>query len=69
MIYPITSKIRPFPSSTVLPDTFPIKDEILTGQIRSIDTKSRRFKFSGYRVHTSTLEEVRNKLAVMAGIS
>ena len=69
MIAPITSKVRPFPSSTVLPDSLSIKGEILSGQIRSIDTGSRLFKFSGTRVPPETLREVRDKLAVMAGIT
>jgi mRNA interferase MazF len=68
VICPITSKIRPFPSSTVLPSNSPIKGEILTGQVRSIDTSVRPFKFSGVKVPLETLAEVRAKLAVLVGI-
>ncbi|HUY67832.1 MAG TPA: type II toxin-antitoxin system PemK/MazF family toxin [Alphaproteobacteria bacterium] len=68
VLCPITSKIRPFPSSVVLPDGLPIKGEILTGQIRCVDTTVRPFKFSGVHVPPETLDEIRAKLGVLLGI-
>jgi mRNA interferase MazF len=69
VVCPITSNVRPFPSSTVLPPGLKIQGEILTGQLRSIDTLVRLFKFSGVRAPPETLAEVRAKLALMTGIA
>ena len=68
IICPVTSRIRPFSSSTVLPKGLPIQGEILTSCVRSIDTSGRPFKFANLRVPPETLAEVRAKLAVIAGI-
>jgi len=38
-VCPITSRIRPFPTSVVLPPDLPIAGEILTSHIRSIGTR------------------------------
>lgn len=38
IVCPITSRVRPFPTSVVLPSNLPIAGEILTSHIRSIDT-------------------------------
>src|SRR6266851_10115201 len=40
IVCPITSRVRPFPTSVVLPSGLPIAGEILTSHIRSIDTRS-----------------------------
>ena len=41
VVCPVTSRIRPFPTSVVLPAGLPISGEILTSHIRSIDTQAR----------------------------
>ena len=40
-VCPITSRVRPFPTSVVLPDGLPISGEILLSHLRSIDTLAR----------------------------
>jgi mRNA interferase MazF len=69
IVCPITSKIRPFNSSVVLPADFPLKGEILTSHVRSIDASARPLRFSGVTAPPETLAEVRGKLSVLCGIS
>jgi hypothetical protein len=38
IVCPITSRVRPFPTSVVLPAGLPVAGEILTRHIRSVDT-------------------------------
>jgi mRNA interferase MazF len=67
-VCPITSRIRPFASGVVLPQGLPITGEILTSQIRSIDTLARPVAVIGAAVPLRVLEEVRAKLGVLLGI-
>jgi len=69
IVCPITSKIRPFNSSVVLPADFSIKGEILTSHVCSIDAMTRPLHFSGAKAPPATLSEVRGKLSVLCGIS
>ena len=69
IVCPITSKVRPFNSSVVLPADFPITGEILTSHVRSIDALARPIHFSGSTAPPAILAEVRGKLAVLCGIS
>jgi mRNA interferase MazF len=68
IVCPITSRVRPFPTSVVLPAGLPIIGEILTSHVRSIDALARGIAFSGARVPSATLAEVRGKLAALAGL-
>ncbi len=68
ILCPITSKIRPFPSSVVLDDASGISGEIFTYQIRSIDTSARPLVYSGTSLSAAKLTELREKLAVLLGI-
>ncbi|QJE72322.1 mRNA-degrading endonuclease [Aerophototrophica crusticola] len=68
IVCPITSRIRPFGSSVVLPEGLPIQGEILTSHVRSIDTLARPVRPVGAAVPVDVLREVRGKLAVLAGI-
>jgi mRNA interferase MazF len=68
IVCPITSKVRPFGSSVVLPASFPLKGEILTSHVRSIDALARPVRFSGATVAHAVLDEVRSKLAFLCGI-
>jgi mRNA interferase MazF len=47
VVCPITSRVRPFPTSVVLPSGLPIAGEILTSHIRSIDTMARPVRYAG----------------------
>ena len=38
----ITSRVRPFPTSVVLPSGLPVAGEILTSHVRRIDTRALR---------------------------
>ena len=68
IVCPITTKVRRYGSSVLLPDGLPIHGEILTSHIRSIDTKARPFRFAGAAVPPDCLAEVRAKLAGLCGI-
>jgi mRNA interferase MazF len=67
-VCPVTSRVRPFASSVVLPPVLLINGEILTSHIRSIDTMSRPIRFSGSRAPAEVMIELRAKLAVVLGI-
>lgn len=67
IVCPITSKVRPFGTSVVLPDGFPIVGEILTSHVRSIDTESRPIASAGVAVPAAILADVRAKLVALIG--
>lgn len=62
VVCPITSRVRPFPTSVVLPDGLPISGEVLTSHIRSIDTLSRPIRPVGAAVPLAVAQLVRAKL-------
>jgi mRNA interferase MazF len=68
VVCPITSRVRPFDLSVVLPSGLPITGEILTGQVRSIDTLARPIAFAGTRVPSAVLDDVRAKLVALIGV-
>jgi mRNA interferase MazF len=68
IVCPITSRIRPFGTSTVLPDDSPIRGEILTSHVRSIDMIARPIVPTGTKVPDAVLAEVRAKLAALIGL-
>lgn len=59
---PITSRVRPFPASVVLPTGLPISGEILTSHVRSIDTLARPIRYAGASIGYAVAQEVRAKL-------
>ena len=69
IVCPITSRIRPFGTSVVLPSGLPIAGEILTSHVRGIDTLARPITLIGARVAAATLADVRGKLAALVGLS
>ena len=69
VVCPITSRIRPFGSSVVLPAGSPVEGEILVAQIRTLDTMARPLRFSGMRIDADLLSEVRRKIAFLCGVS
>ena len=68
IVCPITSRIRPFGSSVVLPANSSVKGEILTSHVRSIDALARPNRYSGATVAAFVLSAVRGKLAFLCGI-
>lgn len=58
----ITSRVRPFPTSVVLPQGLPVRGEVLTSHIRSIDTTARPVRFAGAAVSPDVARLVRAKL-------
>ena len=68
IVCPITSRIRPFGTSVVLPPGLPVSGEVLTSHVRSIDTLARPISYAGAAVPTATLEDVRAKLAALIGL-
>ncbi len=62
VVCPITSRVRPFPTSVVLPPGLPISGEILTSHIRSIDTLVRPIRYAGATVPPEIAQLVRAKL-------
>lgn len=69
IVCPVTSRIRPFGTSVVLPPGFPIAGEILAGHVRSIDTTSRPVVSAHCRIAPETMDDLRAKLAALMGIS
>lgn len=67
IVCPITSRVRPFGASVVLPPGLPVAGEILTSHVRSIDTLARPISHAGASVPAAILAEVRAKLAVLIG--
>jgi mRNA interferase MazF len=62
VVCPLTSRIRPFPTSVVLPSGLPIAGEILTSHIRSVDTLARPIRYAGATVPPEVAQLVRAKL-------
>jgi mRNA interferase MazF len=62
VVCPITSRVRPFPTSVVLPENLPIAGEILVSHVRSIDTQARPVRYAGASVPTDIAQLVRAKL-------
>jgi len=68
VVCPITSRVRPFPSSVVPPPELPIAGEILTSHTRSIDTLARPVIYAGASINPLLADEVRAKLAAFITI-
>lgn len=69
IVCPITSTVRPFGTSVVLPVGLKLGGEILTSHVRSIDTLARPILPVGQAVPPSVLDEVRAKLAALIGLT
>jgi mRNA interferase MazF len=68
IVCPITTTIRRFGSSVLLPPGLPLTGEILTSHVRAIDALARPMRYAGAAVPEAILAEVRAKLAVLCGI-
>ena len=64
----ITPRVRPFPTSVVLPAGLPVRGEVLTSHIRSIDTGARPVHYAGAAVARETAQLVRAKLSALITI-
>jgi mRNA interferase MazF len=62
VVCPITSRVRPFPTSVVLPSGLPDSGEILTSHLRSIDFLARPVRYAGAAVPSDVALLVRAKL-------
>src|SRR6187551_2899232 len=67
IVCPITTRVRPFGTSVVLPMGLPIGGKVLTSHVRSIDTLARPVIYAG-KVPAAILEDVRSKLAALMGL-
>jgi mRNA interferase MazF len=68
IVCPVTTRVRPFGTSVMLPPDLPAAGEILTSHVRSIDTLARPIAFVGTAVPAAVLADVRAKLAALLGI-
>jgi mRNA interferase MazF len=68
VVCPITSRVRPFPTSVVLPPDLPITGEILISHIRSIDTMARPIRYAGAALPPAVAQLVRAKLTAFITI-
>ncbi len=68
IVCPITSRVRPFPTSVVLPPGLPISGEILTSHIRSSDITARPVRYAGAAVPNDVAQLVRGKLGTFITI-
>lgn len=62
VVCPITSRIRRFPTSVILPDGLGIRGEVLVSHVRSIDTQARPIRYTGGAIPIDTAQLVRAKL-------
>lgn len=68
LVCPITTRVRPFPTSVILPKGLPISGEILVSHLRSIDVLARTVHPVGAAVPPETAAEVRGRLAALIAI-
>ncbi len=62
VVCPITSRVRPFPTSVVLPSGLPVAGEILTSHPRSIDILARPVRYAGAAVPPDVARQIRARL-------
>ena len=62
VVCPITSRVRPFPTSVVLPAALPVSGEILLSHVRSIDVTVRPVHFTGTAIPPEIMRVARAKL-------
>ena len=68
VVCPITSRVRPFPSSVVLPPGLPVRGEILISHVRSVDTLARPVSYAGAAIPSGTADLVRLRLGEIISI-
>jgi mRNA interferase MazF len=68
IVCPITSRVRPFPTSVVLPSGLPITGEILIANLRSLDALARPLRPIGAKIPEETARLIRAKLDALIAI-
>jgi len=68
IVCPITSRVRPFPTSVVLPPGLPIAGEALVANLRSLDGLARPVRSIGAKVPEETARLIRAKLDALIAI-
>jgi mRNA interferase MazF len=68
IVCPITSRVRPFPTSVVLPPGLPISGEILVANLRSLDALARPVRPIGAKVPEDIARLIRAKLDALIAI-
>lgn len=68
VVCPITSTVRNFGTSVILPVGLAVGGEILTSHVRSIDIAARPVREAGGHVPGPVLADVRAKLAAICGM-
>jgi mRNA interferase MazF len=68
IVCPITARVRPFPTSVVLPEGLPVSGEILLSHLRSIDTLARPIRPVGAAIPRETAKLVRATLGALITI-
>jgi mRNA interferase MazF len=67
IVCPITSRVRGFGSSVLLPPGLPVAGEVLTSHVRSIDALARPVAPVGAAVPAPIMAEIREKIAILIG--
>jgi mRNA interferase MazF len=68
VVCPVTSRIRPFPTSVVLPPGLSVGGEVLISHIRSIDIRAQFVTYTGASIDAHTAALIRAKLAAVIAI-
>jgi mRNA interferase MazF len=68
IVCPITSHVRPFPTSVVLPPGLPIAGEVLVANLRSLDALARPVRPIGAKVPEDVARLIRAKLDALIAI-
>ena len=68
VVCPITSRVRPLPTSVVLPPGLPVAGEILVSHLRNIDCQARPVRYAGAGVPPAVAQLVRAKLDAVVTI-
>jgi mRNA interferase MazF len=63
VVCPITSRMRPIPTSVMLPAGMPTAGEILTSHIRAIGTYARPVRYAGAAVNAEITQPARAELS------
>ena len=68
IVCPISTRLRGWGTNVALPAGLPVHGEVLTLQVRSIDTLARPVLSVGARVPTAALTEIRARLMALLGM-
>ena len=68
IVCPITSRVRPFPTSVVLPPGLPISGEVLVANLRSLDALARPPQPIGAKIPDDVARLIRAKLDALIAI-